>query len=55
MLLDIGNAAIEAIPLNVRFSSGLFQAVAIRAAGFTIFSLADVAPAVQWVISVFQF
>ncbi|XP_006461265.1 hypothetical protein AGABI2DRAFT_70136 [Agaricus bisporus var. bisporus H97] len=47
LLLDIGNAAIEAIPLNIRFSSGLFQAVAVRAAGFTIFSLADVSPAVQ--------
>lgn len=54
LLLDIGNAAIEAIPLNIRFSSGLFQAVAVRAAGFTIFSLADVSPAVQWVVSVFS-
>ncbi|KAJ3572113.1 hypothetical protein NP233_g3294 [Leucocoprinus birnbaumii] len=47
MLLDIGNTIIEQIPLNTRFASGLFQAVAVRAAGFAIVPMNNVAPAVK--------
>ncbi|XP_006461276.1 hypothetical protein AGABI2DRAFT_118180 [Agaricus bisporus var. bisporus H97] len=47
MLLDIGQRGVEDIPLNVRFSAGLFQAVAVRAAGFVIIQINTLAPAVQ--------
>lgn len=47
MLLDIGNTVIEEIALNTRFAAGLFQAVAVRAAGFVIVPINSVAPAVK--------
>ncbi|KAJ7503005.1 cation transport protein-domain-containing protein [Mycena galericulata] len=47
MVLDIGNPAIEAIPLNVRFIIGLLQAIAVRAAGFATVSLSALAPGVK--------
>lgn len=47
MILDIGTATIEAIPLGPRFLAGLMQAVAVRAAGFGIVPLASLAPAVK--------
>jgi Trk-type K+ transport system membrane component len=47
MLLDIGNTIIDEISLNTRFASGLFQAVAVRAAGFAIVPMNNVAPAVK--------
>lgn len=47
MLLDIGNTVIEQIPLNTRFAAGLFQSVAVRAAGFAIVPMNSVAPAVK--------
>ena len=49
MVLDIGNAAIEAIPLGTRFCVGLLQAIAVRAAGFSTVSLSLLAPAVKCV------
>lgn len=51
MVLDIGNNAIDQIPLNVRFLAGFLQAVAVRAAGFGIVPLASLAPAVKSVSS----
>lgn len=48
MILDIGNEAIESIPLGTRFLNGLFQSFAVRAAGFAIVPLAATAPAVQF-------
>jgi len=47
MILDIGNTVIEEIPLNTRFAAGLFQAVAVRAAGFSIVPMNNLAPAVK--------
>ncbi|KAL1746659.1 cation transport protein-domain-containing protein [Schizophyllum fasciatum] len=47
MVLDIGNAAIEAVPLGTRFCIGLLQAIAVRAAGFSTVSLSILAPAVK--------
>ncbi|KAL5504739.1 hypothetical protein ACEPAH_7402 [Sanghuangporus vaninii] len=47
LILDIGNATMEAIPLGVRFAIGLLQSCAVRSAGFTTVSLGNLAPAVQ--------
>lgn len=47
LILDIGNIVIEAIPTGVRVIDGLFQAFAVRAAGFVIVPLAQTAPALQ--------
>ena len=47
MVLDIGNAATEAIPLGTRFLVGLFQGIAVRAAGFSAISVAELAAAVK--------
>ncbi|KAJ7030061.1 cation transport protein-domain-containing protein [Mycena alexandri] len=47
MVLDIGNPAIDSIPLHVRFIIGLLQAIAVRAAGFGTVALSALAPAVK--------
>ncbi|KAJ7099551.1 cation transport protein-domain-containing protein [Mycena belliarum] len=47
MVLDIGNPAIEIVPLRVRFLIGLLQAIAVRAAGFGTVALSALAPAVK--------
>ncbi|KAJ7270035.1 cation transport protein-domain-containing protein [Mycena haematopus] len=47
MVLDIGNPAMDSIPLNVRFIIGLLQAIAVRAAGFGTVALSALAPAVK--------
>ncbi|KAF7362270.1 Potassium transport protein [Mycena venus] len=47
MVLDIGNPAMDSIPLNVRFAIGLLQAIAVRAAGFGTVALSALAPAVK--------
>ncbi|KAJ7188712.1 cation transport protein-domain-containing protein [Mycena filopes] len=47
MVLDIGNPAIDNIPLHVRFIIGLLQAIAVRAAGFGTVALSALAPAVK--------
>ena len=49
MVLDIGNAEIDSIPLGTRFAAGLLQAIDVRAAGFNIVTVAGLAPAVQCV------
>lgn len=49
MVLDIGNPTTEAIPLGTRFLVGLFQAIAVRAAGFSAVSVAQLAAAVKYV------
>lgn len=50
MVLDIGNPALESIPLGVRFIIGLLQATAVRAAGFGTVALSALAPAVKSVL-----
>ncbi|GAA5873110.1 hypothetical protein JCM3774_000344 [Rhodotorula dairenensis] len=47
LILDIGNSVIESIPTGVRVIDGLFQAFAVRAAGFAIVPIAQTAPALQ--------
>ncbi|BGP36458.1 hypothetical protein JCM10449v2_000359 [Rhodotorula kratochvilovae] len=47
LVLDLGNKVIEELPVNTRVIDGLFQAFAVRAAGFSIVPLASVAPALQ--------
>ncbi|KAE8259324.1 hypothetical protein A4X13_0g1092 [Tilletia indica] len=46
LVLDIGNAVIEAIPVPQRIFDGLFQATAVRAAGFQVVGMLGLAPAV---------
>jgi Trk-type K+ transport system membrane component len=50
MVLDIGNPAVEVVPLGTRFVIGLLQATAVRAAGFATVTLAALAPAVKCVV-----
>ncbi|THH13668.1 hypothetical protein EW146_g6584 [Bondarzewia mesenterica] len=47
LVLDIGNSAIDSIPIGMRFIDGLLQALAVRSAGFIIVSLSTVAPALK--------
>lgn len=47
LVLDIGNPDIDSIPLGTRVVAGLYQAIAVRAAGFGIVPLSRVAPAVK--------
>ncbi|EIN06562.1 TrkH-domain-containing protein [Punctularia strigosozonata HHB-11173 SS5] len=47
MVLDIGNPAIDSIKLGTRFVLGLFQAFAVRAAGFATVTISNLAPAVK--------
>lgn len=50
LVLDIGNAVVEDIPLGTRFVVGLFQAIAVRSAGFSAVSLAAVAAGVKFAL-----
>ncbi|KAH9067652.1 cation transport protein-domain-containing protein [Lactarius vividus] len=47
LILDLGNAVIGSIPVGVRVIDGLFQATAVRAAGFAIVSISALAPGVK--------
>ncbi|KAG2015589.1 potassium transporter [Coprinopsis cinerea AmutBmut pab1-1] len=47
LILDIGNAVLDEIPTNIKVLDGFMQAVAVRAAGFSIVPLAAIAPAVK--------
>lgn len=47
LILDLGNPVIGSIPVGVRVLDGLFQATAVRAAGFAIVNLSALAPAVK--------
>lgn len=46
MILDLGNPIIESMPLGLRFFDGIFQSLAVRAAGFGIIPLASLSPSV---------
>lgn len=54
-ILDIGNAVIEDIAVPQRIFDGLFQSIAVRAAGFQIISLLSLAPAVQFLYVVMMY
>ncbi|KAI5982486.1 cation transport protein-domain-containing protein [Pisolithus albus] len=47
LILDIGNSAISSIPIGARIVAGLYQAIAVRNAGFSIVPLSQVSPAVK--------
>lgn len=47
MVLDIGTPAVEAIPIGTRVAAGFFQSVAVRAAGFAIVPMNNIAPSVK--------
>jgi Trk-type K+ transport system membrane component len=47
LVLDLSNPSVTAIPAGVRVIDGLLQATAVRAAGFGVVTLADLAPAVK--------
>ena len=49
LVLDIGNPAIDSIPVGTRILLGLLQATAVRAAGFGTVALSALAPAVKCV------
>ncbi|KZV62678.1 TrkH-domain-containing protein [Peniophora sp. CONT] len=55
LILDIGIPEIEAIPTGVRVMLGVLQAVAVRLAGFTAFSIATVAPAMKILYLIMMF
>ncbi|KAI0446040.1 cation transport protein-domain-containing protein [Xylaria telfairii] len=47
IILDLGRGPISALPLNIRFLDGWFQAASTRTAGFSCLNLAELHPAVQ--------
>lgn len=55
LILDINNPTIESIKLDIRVFDGLFQSIAVRAAGFTVVSLLTLAPAVQFLYVVMMY
>jgi len=55
LILDLGNPVIGAIPAGVRVIDGLFQATAVRAAGFAIVSLSALAPAVKVLYAIMMY
>ncbi|SPC67811.1 related to potassium transporter TRK-1 [Ustilago sp. UG-2017b] len=55
LILDIGNPVIESITLSIRVFDGLFQSIAVRAAGFTVVSLLALAPSVQFLYVIMMY
>lgn len=47
LVLDIGNATLDALGVGTRMIDGLLQSFAVRSAGFAIVPLAELAPAVK--------
>ncbi|KAI6090381.1 potassium transport protein TRK1/TRK2 [Hypoxylon rubiginosum] len=47
LILDIHDSAVSALPLNIRFLDGWFQAASTRTAGFSCINLSLIHPAVQ--------
>ncbi|KAJ3511772.1 hypothetical protein NLJ89_g3904 [Agrocybe chaxingu] len=47
LILDLNNPAFASIPTNIRVLDGFMQAIAVRAAGFGIVPLSNLAPAVK--------
>lgn len=54
-ILDLGNSTIESWSVGQRIFDGLFQSIAVRAAGFQVISLLEVAPAVQFLFIVMMY
>ncbi|KAK8865865.1 hypothetical protein IAR55_001013 [Kwoniella newhampshirensis] len=49
LVLDIGTPTIMAIPVGTRIAAGFLQSAAVRAAGFGIVALGNLAPAVKYI------
>ena len=47
--LDIGLDVTKSLPIGTRIVDGLFQGLAVRASGFAIVPIANLAPAIQCV------
>ncbi|KGB77669.1 potassium ion transporter [Cryptococcus deuterogattii R265] len=47
LVLDLGTEVIMSIPVGTRIAAGFLQSAAVRAAGFSIVPLAELAPAVK--------
>ncbi|KAK8123480.1 hypothetical protein PG999_003398 [Apiospora kogelbergensis] len=47
IILDLGSGPIAALPLDIRFLDGWFQAASTRTAGFSVLNLSSLHPAVQ--------
>ncbi|OWZ79653.1 potassium ion transporter [Cryptococcus neoformans Tu401-1] len=47
LVLDLGTEAIMSLPIGTRIAAGFLQSVAVRAAGFSIVPLSELAPAVK--------
>ncbi|GAA5827393.1 hypothetical protein JCM5353_001457 [Sporobolomyces roseus] len=54
-LLDIGNPVLEALSPGERAIDGLFQALAVRTAGFAIVNLGQVTPALQFLFAIMMY
>ncbi|KAK7413590.1 hypothetical protein QQX98_007525 [Neonectria punicea] len=54
-VLNIGNPTVEALPMADRIFAGWFQAIAVRAAGFAVVSIAALYPAVQLLYMVMMY
>ncbi|KIJ31257.1 hypothetical protein M422DRAFT_104826, partial [Sphaerobolus stellatus SS14] len=55
LVLDIGNSMLDTIPVHIRVGLGFLQATAVRAAGFSTVSLADLSTAVQVLYTVMMY
>jgi len=55
LVLDITNPVIQAIPTGQRVFDGLFQSIAVRAAGFQVVSLLSLAPSVQYLYVIMMY
>ncbi|GAA5884804.1 hypothetical protein JCM16303_007276 [Sporobolomyces ruberrimus] len=54
-LLDVGNPVIDALTPAARCVDGLFQALAVRTAGFSVISLGDASPALQFLFAIMMY
>ncbi|OBZ78731.1 Low-affinity potassium transport protein [Grifola frondosa] len=55
IVLDIGLAVTESLPAGTRAVAGLFQSFAVRASGFSIVSLASLAPSFQFLCVIMMY
>ncbi|KAK7687989.1 hypothetical protein QCA50_008359 [Cerrena zonata] len=55
IVLDIGLEVTDSLPTGTRVVAGLFQSLAVRASGFSIVSLASLAPAFQFLCIIMMY
>ncbi|KZP01526.1 TrkH-domain-containing protein [Calocera viscosa TUFC12733] len=54
-ICDIGNPAIDAIPVGTRIMDGLLQSIAVRTAGFNVVNIATLEPSVKVMITIMMY